>query len=138
MGQVIKKRAEKLRFLIVGGFNTALDFAILLLLTSFGMDKIVANYIATGVAFVFSFVLNKNYTFNVKGGDIRRQVILFTAVTLTGLWILQPIVIVVSGLVLELFIDNQPTILIISKLLATTVSLVWNYVFYSRLVFRKA
>ena len=138
MDQVIKRKAEKLRFLLVGGVNTALDFGLLLILTSLGLDKIIANYIATGVAFVFSFVFNKNYTFRVKGGDTKRQLAMFALVTLTGLWVLQPIVIVVADTVLQPLIDNQPIILIISKLLATTVSLVWNYVFYSRLVFRKA
>lgn len=137
MDRLTKKHAEKLRFLLVGAINTALDFGLLLLLTSLGLNKIPANYISTIVAFLFSFVVNKNYTFNSKGGNVKRQFVLFTAVSLTGLWVMQPIIILLSGFVLQPFIDNSQIILVISKLLATIVSLVWNYVFYSRLVFKK-
>ena len=50
-----KKHIEKVKFGIVGAANTALDFAILFLLVSFGLDKIVANFFSTGIAFFFSF-----------------------------------------------------------------------------------
>ena len=38
MEALLKKHAEKLRFAIVGGANTALDFAILFFLVFLGLD----------------------------------------------------------------------------------------------------
>lgn len=137
MDRLTKKHAEKARFVLVGAANTAIDFGLLLLLTGLGLNKIPANYISTTVAFLFSFVANKNYTFGSKDKNTKKEFILFTIVTLFGLWVIQPIVIFISGALLASVISNDQTLVASSKLIATGASLVWNYVFYSRLVFKK-
>jgi putative flippase GtrA len=63
--------------------------------------------------------------------------VLFVVVTLFGLWVLQTIVITVTMPVAKQIVGDQNIALLIAKLVATGVSLVWNYVFYSRLVFKK-
>ena len=75
--ELIKKHVEKIKFAIVGGANTALDFLILFLLTAFGMNAIVANYFSTGISFIFSFFVNKSFTFQHKGGSVAKQFALF-------------------------------------------------------------
>ena len=136
MKDLLAQHAEKFRFALVGGFNTALDFGILFFLTSLGIDKLVANFISTSVAFVFSFFANKTFTFKTTSGNARREFISFMVVTLFGLWILQPLVINgVSALLSNAHLTNA-TILLIAKLVATAVSLIWNYFLYSRIVFR--
>ena len=137
MDQLLKKHAEKIRFAIVGGANTALDFGVLFLLTFLGLDKIPANYISTSVALIFSFFANKTFAFKQKGGNAKKQFALFLVVTLFGLWVLQPLVIWGSSSLLESSITNEAIMLFVAKLLATIVSLVWNYVFYSKIVFKK-
>lgn len=127
-----KKHAQKLRFAIVGGANTALDFALLLLLFNLGVDKIVANYFSTFVAFIFSFFVNKSFTFKNKGGNVKKQFLIFLAVTAVALWIIQPLII--AGI--TAIIGTNSVTLILAKLVATVASLVWNYVFYSRFVFK--
>ena len=57
MEKLLKKHAEKIRFALVGGFNTALDFIILFGLVALGLDKIPANYISTTVTMVISFFI---------------------------------------------------------------------------------
>ena len=47
MKDLLKQHAEKFRFALVGGFNTALDFGLLFLFVSLGVDKIIANYFST-------------------------------------------------------------------------------------------
>lgn len=137
MRDLVKKHAEKLRFAIVGIANTALDFIILFALTAFGLDKIVANYISTTVAFIFSFFVNRSFTFQSKDKNVRRQFILFVVVTLIGLWLIQPLVIAGVSWLLAGSTLAEPIILFIAKIIATVASLIWNYVFYSRLVFKK-
>lgn len=137
MRQLLKKHTDKLRFGLVGIANTALDFGVLFVLVGFGLDKIPANYISTSIAFVFSFFVNKSFTFKTKGGNVLKQFLLFLGITMVGLWIIQPLVIIgVSGLLAGTG-WNEAINLFIAKLIATVASLIWNYIFYSRLVFKK-
>ena len=133
----IKNKTVKTRFIAVGGINTLLDFGILFALKSLGLPAISANIISTSAAFCFSFLANKKYTFKTDSTNIKREIVLFVIITLFGLWVLQTIVInVVSYLLSELNIPNTTTLLI-AKLCATIVSLTWNYIMYSRVVFKK-
>lgn len=131
MENIRGRHAKKIRFALVGGTNTAIDFGILFGLTWLGLDRIVANYISTGIALVFSFFANKKFTFKSTTGSARRQFITFLAVTLIGLWILQPLIIWLY----TSFSTDSPLSLFVAKLIATIVSLIWNYLLYSRVVF---
>ena len=137
MKALLKKHESKLRFAFVGGFNTLLDFALLFLFTNLGVNKFAANYISTSVAFVFSFFANRSFTFKSKG-SMKKQIIPFLVVTLSGLWIIQPIIIWLATQPLNALITNDAIVLFIAKLLATVASLIWNYFFYSRFVFTDA
>ena len=119
------KNRQKIRFLLVGGTNTAIDFGLLFILNTLGLPRVLSNTISTGVAFIFSFFANRNFTFSANSGNIKKQMTLFIIVTLFGLWVIQPIIISL--------ISN----LLVGKIIATAVTLVWNYLFYSRLVFKK-
>ena len=138
MQDILKQHAEKFSFALVGGFNTALDFGILFLLVALGLDKIAANFVSTSIAFVFSFFANKTFTFKAKSGGAKREFIMFMIVTLFGLWILQPIIITLTTAAISPLALSESVVLMIAKLLATIVSLVWNYLMYSRFVFKKA
>ena len=135
--ELLKKHAEKIRFGIVGIGNTAIDFIILFALVALGVDKIVANYFSTGIAFIASFFINKSFTFKSKGGNIRKQFLLFVIVTIVGLWIIQPLIIGGITAVLSSSTLAAGLVLFIAKIIATVASLIWNYLFYSRLVFKK-
>lgn len=140
MHELIKKHAEKIRFGIVGGANTALDFLLLFILVGVGLDKIPANYISTSVALMFSFFVNRSFTFKHKAGNAKKQLIqlaLFIGITLIGLWVIQPLIIFGIGSILASTGWSESLILLIAKLVATVASLIWNYIFYSRLVFKK-
>lgn len=137
MKDLLAQHAEKFRFALVGGFNTALDFGILFGLTALGVDKIPANYVSTSVSFIFSFFANKTFTFKAKSGNAKREFLSFIIVTLIGLWILQPLVITAASQLLETTSLDDTITLLIAKLIATVVSLIWNYILYSRVVFKK-
>jgi len=132
-----EKHGDKLRFAIVGGANTALDFILLFLFVNLGVDKILANYFSTGASLVFSFFANKSFTFKNKTGNAKKQFAAFLLVTISGLWVLQPIIIWVVTSALESHISNDSVLLFVAKLIATVGSLIWNYLLYSRLVFKK-
>lgn len=135
--KLLKKHAEKLRFALVGSFNTALDFGILFGLVFLGLERIPANYISTSVAFIFSFFANKTFTFRSKGGNVGKQFVLFVVITIFGLWAIQPVVILGVGSVLDDTTLPEALVLLLAKGTATVASLIWNYLLYSRVVFKK-
>jgi len=132
-----EKHGDKVRFIIVGGANTALDFLLLFLFVNLGINKIGANYLSTGISLIFSFFANKSFTFKNKSANARKQFAAFLVVTITGLWVIQPIIIWASSSALESFITNESVLLFVAKLIATVASLTWNYLLYSRLIFKK-
>lgn len=133
----VKNKAEKLRFGLVGAANTVIDIGMLFILTSIGLPAIFANIVSTSTAFTFSFFANKKYTFRSTGANLKREVFLFTIVTLFGLWVLQTAVLQLMTLTLSKSGLPSNFILFIAKLCAVAVSLVWNYTLYSRVVFKK-
>lgn len=132
----MKKSTKPLRFILVGIANTAIDFIVLLSLTTFGLPLVVANFISTSVALTFSFFANRSFTFGSTGKK-RSQAVRFLLVTLVGLWVLQPIVLVLAVPALEGMLSREASI-VVAKLIATVVSMVWNYLLYDSLVFRKS
>lgn len=128
-----------LRFAAVGVVNTALDLGVFLLLRSLSIAIFPANLASTTVGLVFSFLVNRKFTFAAAGGGRKafvRQAAVFLAVTGFGLWIIQPLVIFGATALIG---QALPTGLIdaVPKLLGICVALVWNYVLYSLVVFRK-
>ena len=131
--------SEKIRFVLVGIVNTIVDFTTLFLLAvGLGLPPLIANIFSTTAALITSFVLNKKAVFHDTDTHNLRQVLLFLAVTLAGIWGVQAAVIfVVSELALAWFAVGGPMALLAGKIVATGFSLVWNYLWYSRVVFRR-
>jgi mannosyltransferase len=126
-------QSKQVRFGAVGIVNTLVDFGlfnILILLVE--LPILVANILATTTAMLVSFILNRNGVFRSKGSS-RIEIVLFFATTLTGLWIIQ------NGVILTLYpllgTLPIPIKLNIIKAIAIIIGLVWNYVWYSRVVF---
>lgn len=137
MQKVLTKHADKLRFGLVGVINTAIDFGILFGLVAFGVDKLVANFVSTSVAFTFSFFVNKSYTFKDESKTTKSQIVLFLTITLAGLWVIQPLIIALLYPLFEAGGLNRESSLLISKLIATVATMLWNYVLYKKFVFKK-
>ena len=133
------------RFCIVGVVNTLVDIVLFLILRRNHVDLVVANIISTSVALIVSLFLNYSYTFKETGKLTKTKLLLYIAITLVGLWILQPIVISLMTRLNETinyvnFISNMighkdTLINLIPKLAATAVTLVWNFTLYGKFVF---
>lgn len=130
---------QKLKFATIGAFNTALDFAILFSLKALGINVAFSNIVSTGVTFILSFILNKKITFNstnkTKQENIK-EFLSFTIITLFGLWVIQTLVIyIITSILSNILISNIT--LFIAKIIATIFSLIWNFVLYKKVVFKK-
>jgi putative flippase GtrA len=80
--------------------------------------------------------VNRSFTFKAKNGNTKKQFVAFTVVTLFGLWAIQPIVILATSALLASTGWEDTLILFVAKLIATVASLIWNYLFYSKFVFK--
>ncbi len=127
---------EKVRFILVGIANTAIDFGILFALVNLAkFSPMIANIISTSIALIVSYGLNKRSVFGDNDKHNPKQIVLFVVVTLSGLWILQSaIIFVVSGWLHTLVTKNAA--LLFAKIIATLFSLTWNYLWYSRVIFK--
>ena len=138
MKPVLKKHGTKIRFALVGGINTLIDFGLLFAFSSlWGIPRGFSNILSTSVAFIFSFFANKRYTFkSTEKDNIVREMILFTVVTLFGLWIIQSLIIHSLTPFIASFGLSDELSLFVAKLVATVASLIWNYILYSKVVFK--
>src|SRR3990172_7362310 len=134
-----------IRFAIVGVINTLVDVSLFLFLRHLEFSVVLANICSTSAGLVVSFLLNRSYVFAARSEKYHRQFFKFIGLTLIGLWVIQPVIIMffISLNNHINYVDIFPTIGgqqiisddLIAKL-AASVTLVWNYLWYSRYVFR--
>lgn len=128
-----------LRFGLVGLVNTGVDIFIYITLLSITGSILLSNTVSTATALIVSLFLNKKFTFRVTKLTSKR-LILFFVVTLIGLWVLQPLVIFSStAIVHDVFLlDSKSTlVLVVPKIIATAFTVIWNYLLYTYVVFKK-
>ena len=134
------KNNQAFWFSVIGGINTALDFIILFVLTSLGVKIFIANIFSTGTTFIISFLMNKKITFKSVSNnkkELIREMVLFIIITLFGLWVIQNIVISTAMPIFENLLKNKRiSLLLLSKLIATIFSLIWNFILYKKVVFK--
>ncbi|XVS62017.1 GtrA family protein [Actinosynnema sp. CA-299493] len=125
----------RLRFGAVGSVNTTADLLGYTALVLAGTPVFLANLLSTSTGMASSFVLNRSFTFRARSGPLRAQVALFVLCTASGLWVLQPLVIDTT----EGLFGDPTTLTAVTgpKLIALAFGLVWNYVLYSKVVFRR-
>jgi putative flippase GtrA len=141
------------KFGVVGVLNTLIDFTIFNALQKFLFwAPIPANVVSTTVAMGFSFFANKQVVFEKKGGSLLKQALIFVPVTAFGLYVIQNAIIFFfvhawpwpMHLVIQIvrtigfhwfsdnfFINNG------AKAMATIASLIWNYIMYKKVVFKR-
>jgi putative flippase GtrA len=137
MKEFFIKHADKIRFGLAGALNTVSDFAILNVLAMlFGVSIIIANTISTGLCMLMSFGLNRKWTFRASGKNYGRELGLFFGFTIIGMWVIGNGII---ALLVPLMPESWAEIIRLNlpKLVATIASLIWNYLTYKYIVFRK-
>lgn len=140
-----KKRDKKvLIFGLIGIFNTVFDMALYVFIQYLTGSIIIANIAATSAALIGSYLLNSKLTFKAKKWTVKGFV-LFVVVTLFGLWVLQtgiiylltPAVDVIPAFLWHLFGPLEGIAKVLApKVVATAVTVVWNFVWYNKVIFK--
>lgn len=131
-------------FSFIGVFNTLFDIVVYIVILNVSHSIIIANLSATSLALIGSYLLNSRLTFKSKKWTFG-SFAAFVGVTVFGLWVLQTAAIYVF----THLISFLPTIYwhffghyqktaqqLVPKLLATAITLVWNYLWYNKVIFR--
>ncbi len=133
-------KSPQVKFGLVGVINTGVDFTLLyLFIALFGWTPVAANVGSTSVALSVSYILNKRVVFGDTSLRKLRQFLVFVAITLFGLWVIQGAIITTVPTLIWMFYDiGNGVALFVAKVLATIASLLWNYFWYSRVVFDRS
>jgi len=131
------------RFVVVGGVNTGIDFLILNIEMFFtkitsGPGMITQNAISFGLATINSYYLNKAWTFedtDKKNGGFKFAQ--FLTVSMIGIFINTGLVYLFTTFIDPMFGMGPQLWANIGKILATGISLIWNFLGYKFIVFKK-
>lgn len=138
----IKILGQLARFGMVGIMNFLVDTGILTLLSLFtgivaGAWIIPLNVISTSIAVANSYIWNRSWTFRDSAPVSLSAFITFVVVTIGGILINS---LIVYGVIEYLPVTDSLTgarRITIAKMLATIVSLLWNFFGYRLIVFKK-
>jgi putative flippase GtrA len=130
------------RFVVIGLMNTAINFAVLNLLSfAFGITKgekiIWIAVIAFTIATTNSFYWNKRWTFHDTTVDHGQEFTLFLIVSIVGAAINSAVVYTITSHVHPMFGFSDRLWLNIANAFATGISLIWNFIGYKFFVFKK-
>jgi putative flippase GtrA len=135
------------KFVIVGGVNTGIDFAVLNVLMyltgiNSGASLFFLNCVSFTVAVTNSYFMNRRWTFKEAAASIEDksapvQFSQFFMVSVVGALINSSIIVGVTTYVAAPFGLGPQLWANVGKLFATGVSLVWNFVGYKFVVFKK-
>ncbi len=141
LGKIVPLVWQFAKFMLVGVLNTAIDFGILNLIifltgVTQGIGIFFTAAISFSVATVNSYFWNREFTF-VSKKKAGQNFGSFLIVTVIGLLINAFVVYFLSTYIFPHVIANPNLRPNVAKLLATVISLFWNFVGYKILVFKK-
>lgn len=127
------------KFALVGVLNTAIDFGALnFLIARTGVVDgpliILLNATSFSIAVLNSFYWNREWVF---GAGKKSNFVTFFAVTLIGLAINTGVVFALTTFVSPVLVNSDTLWANFAKVLATGLSLVWNFMGYRLIVFKK-
>ena len=139
---------KKVRFVCAGTSNAVVDLSILnVLVFEFHFPVWLGNTIAVSFAITLSYFLNHRIVFRHHHNPTAKQYVKFFLVTGVGVIATQTFIIYLTRATYNHLLHTQiPTFsnnidsklsLNLAKITAALIGIVWNYLFYSRIIFKK-
>lgn len=117
-----------LKFGIVGGLAFIIDYSLLYVLTEFlSIHELVSAMIAFIISLIFNYILSIKWVFDVKKKQTTKEIIIFVILSTVGLGINELIILIGSLINIHYMI---------SKLVATIIVMIYNFITRKTLVER--
>lgn len=125
-----KSIIQFIKFNVVGVLNTLVDFGVYTLLTSLGLNNLIAQCISYTCGMLNSYLFNTLWTFRVEKQRTLSEFIKFACVNLVSLGASLGMLYICKN---WFMIEND----ILSKLIATPISMAVNFIGNKLFVFQK-
>lgn len=114
--------AQIMKFGVVGVIAFVIDYGLMVLLTeAFGVNYLISATVSFAVSVTFNYFASMRYVFKHKEGmSKRREFVIFVVLSVIGLGI--------NDLIMWLGTDLGGISYLITKLVATFIVMVWNFV----------
>jgi len=128
-----QRTSQFIRFAAVGAAGFIVDLGVVLLLVQgAGVDPYLARAFAVFAAILFTWVMNRTFTFTVENSStLKRELLLYFAVNMGGS--------VINYAVYSAFLwtvgGRLPMVLVISVGLGSLAGLMWNFSMSRRLIY---
>ncbi len=131
-----------LRYSVVGGIATVVDFLIFYVLASvLEFNHLVCNTLSFTFGLIINYFLSSKWVFNVKTSSQAKDFAVFSAIGIVGL--------VLTNVFLYLLVDlgvinrifhflSDDLSLILSKMITVVIVLFWNFTARKKLVFKES
>ncbi len=120
--KILKKKSfqEVIKYMVVGGIGTLIDFGLLYVLVEFaGVWYLLAAILSFVAAVINNYILNKVWTFQDKSNQFAKQFVQFLIVSIVGLSL--------NTAILYGLVEFAGVWYLLAKALAIIVVLFWNF-----------
>lgn len=111
-----------IRFIIVGGIATIIDYIVFFLLHDYlRVNTLISNIISFTVSVIYNYIASINWVFEVNANlDKKKQFIVYIILSIIGL--------VINTGIVYLCVDILKMFSLIGKMIATTIVMTYNFI----------
>lgn len=111
-----------IRFIIVGGIATIIDYIVFFLLHDYlRVNTLISNIISFTVSVIYNYIASINWVFEVNANlDKKKQFIVYIILSIIGL--------VINTGIVYLCVDILNMFSLIGKVIATTIVMTYNFI----------
>jgi len=123
MSKLLENKLFKqiIKFAVVGGLAFVIDYALLYSLTEFmNIHYLISSIISFTVSVIFNYILSIKWVFDVNKKQGTKEFIVFVVLSTIGLGI--------NSIIMYLMVDKMNIHYMLSKLVATFIVMVYNFI----------
>ena len=111
-----------IKFIIVGGISTIIDYIIFFILHDFlNWNTIISNIIGFTVSVIYNYIISIKWVFDVnKDNDPKKQFIIYIILSIIGL--------LINTAIVYFCVDIMKFYSLIGKVIATSIVMVFNFI----------